>query len=179
MNLKTYTLAAASLAAFALPTSVSAATLVFDFDGDDDRSFNFTLDDTRAPDGGVSFGSATRVEFDNVAGTFVGANGTDAFANVSFGTGFLSTLQIGGINFSGTFGGPDLFNGSRNNPQFNLGSFALTAGALNPAGGTLTISQATGAIPEPATWAMMLLGFFGMGLAMRRSSPASMKVSYS
>lgn len=26
----------------------------------------------------------------------------------------------------------------------------------------------TGAVPEPATWAMMLLGFGGMGVALRR-----------
>lgn len=33
-------------------------------------------------------------------------------------------------------------------------------------GGTITISPA---VPEPATWMMLLLGFFGTGLALRRS----------
>lgn len=178
MTLKKLILSTVSLAAFALPASANAATLVFDFDGDDDRSFRFTLDDARSPDGGVTFGSSTRVEFDNVSGTFVGANGTDTFANVSFGTGFLSTLQIGGINFSGTFRGPDLFDGSRTSPQFNLGSFVLSPGSLTPAGGTLTVSQ-VGAVPEPATWAIMILGFFGMGVALRRSKNVTRKVSYS
>jgi hypothetical protein len=31
-----------------------------------------------------------------------------------------------------------------------------------------SINEAVGAVPEPATWAMMLLGFGGIGVAMRR-----------
>jgi hypothetical protein len=34
---------------------------------------------------------------------------------------------------------------------------------------TVTISQGSAAVPEPASWAMMLLGFGGMGLVMRRN----------
>jgi hypothetical protein len=33
---------------------------------------------------------------------------------------------------------------------------------------TAAIFVLTAAVPEPATWAMMLLGFGGIGLAMRR-----------
>ena len=33
--------------------------------------------------------------------------------------------------------------------------------------------QPVGSVPEPATWAMMLLGFAGIGVAIRRSSKAS------
>jgi hypothetical protein len=32
----------------------------------------------------------------------------------------------------------------------------------------LAVTQLTGAVPEPATWAMMILGFGGIGFAMRR-----------
>jgi hypothetical protein len=32
----------------------------------------------------------------------------------------------------------------------------------------LTAGQGTGAVPEPATWAMMLMGFFGLGALVRR-----------
>ncbi len=41
--------------------------------------------------------------------------------------------------------------------------------------GNVTISQVspTSGVPEPATWAMMLLGFGGIGVAMRRSKRRS------
>jgi len=29
-----------------------------------------------------------------------------------------------------------------------------------------------GGIPEPATWAMMITGFFGVGVALRRRKPS-------
>ena len=34
--------------------------------------------------------------------------------------------------------------------------------------GTVAVSAETGAVPEPSTWAMMLLGFGGIGIALRR-----------
>ena len=37
-----------------------------------------------------------------------------------------------------------------------------------PNAGVLTIQDPVSAVPEPATWAMMLLGFFAIGAAMRR-----------
>ena len=37
-------------------------------------------------------------------------------------------------------------------------------------GGTTTPVVPVGAVPEPATWATMLLGFFGMGALLRRRS---------
>lgn len=50
-------------------------------------------------------------------------------------------------------------------------------GRLNPS--TVTIALAdVGAVPEPATWAMMLAGFGMVGFAMRRRSPTRMRVSY-
>lgn len=34
--------------------------------------------------------------------------------------------------------------------------------------GTVAVSARTGAVPEPASWAMMLIGFGGIGIALRR-----------
>ena len=60
-----------------------------------------------------------------------------------------------------------LFTGSINNPTFKMGSFALTQ--YNGTGTyTLTIAPtATGAVPEPASWAMMIAGFGLVGGTLR------------
>jgi len=55
----------------------------------------------------------------------------------------------------------------------NLGNEIFTVGATfaNAQGGPETISAVhlTGAVPEPSTWAMLILGFFGVGfMAYRR-----------
>lgn len=58
----------------------------------------------------------------------------------------------------------------------------ITSATLDSALGFGTFSQLrlgglvagqTGAVPEPATWAMMLLGFGGMGVALRRRRKAA------
>ena len=50
--------------------------------------------------------------------------------------------------------------------QYNLTINGNNSGA-GSLGGSITISQAA-AVPEPATWAMMLIGFGAVGFAMRR-----------
>ena len=44
----------------------------------------------------------------------------------------------------------------------------LTGADAGSYSGTLNVQPVRGAVPEPATWAMMLLGFAGVGFAMRR-----------
>jgi hypothetical protein len=61
--------------------------------------------------------------------------------------------------------GPQLFSGSTENPVFSVGSFSLQNFDESDAG-VITFS----AVPEPSTWAMMLLGFAGLGLAGYRAS---------
>jgi len=57
--------------------------------------------------------------------------------------------------------------------SYTSASFSTTS----PAGFTtfkqLRLVLAPGAVPEPGTWAMMLLGFAGIGVAMRRSRRSS------
>ena len=43
-------------------------------------------------------------------------------------------------------------------------------------GGAITVPSVRGAVPEPATWAMMLLGFGGIGAAMRRRRATTVEV---
>jgi len=86
------------------------------------------------------------------------------------GTLTLEQLQPGG-------GGAAItqVTGSGNNLTLNTG--LLTAGTmyrlsytgnLTTAGNISGNATFTAAVPEPATWAMMLLGFGGIGFAMRR-----------
>jgi PEP-CTERM motif len=43
----------------------------------------------------------------------------------------------------------------------------------NGGSGSVTVQSVTPGVPEPSTWAMMLLGFAGLGFAFRRSRRAS------
>jgi hypothetical protein len=101
--------------------------------------------------------------------------GTDATTNVDF-----TTASLNGANF--TIGATGVV-------EFRyLTNQALSTGATN----TLLISGLTGgngsyagtlefaaaAVPEPATWGMMVLGFGAVGFAMRRRQAVAAKVSY-
>lgn len=73
----------------------------------------------------------------------------------------------------------------RVNLFFGLGGYgsivqnAGTSTNTSNIGGTFTITpSAMGAVPEPATWAMMLVGFGGIGFAMRRRSKVRTTVAY-
>jgi hypothetical protein len=57
-------------------------------------------------------------------------------------------------------------------PLTNLaaGDYRLTINGISPNSGSFTgnVRITTGAVPEPGTWAMMLLGFGAVGFTMRR-----------
>lgn len=75
------------------------------------------------------------------------------YANASYGGGF-----------SGSFGaafGSQIYTGSEAAPVFAVGRYAGLSDGSGGSSGVLTLSAA--AVPEPATWAMMLAGFAGLG----------------
>jgi hypothetical protein len=96
-----------------------------------------------AIDGNQTF--ATSNAGNGVAGfTFVVDDEQQAYVNAILGGTALNNIRIGlGATLLGETGGPDSFT------AINLRTVPL--------------------VPEPGTWAMMLLGFAGMGIAMRRN----------
>jgi hypothetical protein len=84
---------------------------------------------------------------------------------------FFTALTITPISGSGsiTYGGGPTHAISLLPGSLGIGSYHLSFGGTTTGGGgeggTLSFFQA---VPEPSTWAMMLLGFVGIGFAMRR-----------
>jgi hypothetical protein len=76
--------------------------------------------------------------------------------------GLLTGTQVIGVHYGGGAGGgiTDIYK-----IDFGTGSYL----SLNlTTSSSLTIFSQTAPVPEPATWAMMLLGFSAIGFALRR-----------
>lgn len=143
-----------------------AAPLLFNFTGNvfgTSKTAVFQLDSNQSPSSVNDQGFiGSQISFDNVQGIF---NGSSELASISFGTNLLSQFQFQSANSGfAQFGGATVFSGTANNPIFAPGTYAFTGFTS----GTLTVSNAVAAVPEPATWAMMLVGFGAMGFAIRR-----------
>lgn len=130
---------------------------------------------------------------------FSGANGAglDAYSGFT-GPTFGTTQMTGASSSSGAPFGFNLGNNrlflptayvsgtainSTANWQFlTLSGMGLTAGSYVYSIGTervtLNIGQPVAAVPEPATWALMLLGFGVIGAAVRRRSAVRTTVRY-
>ena len=103
----------------------------------------------------------------------LGTTATDAtndtdFSNVFLtGTGILAPVSIAQI-----LGDPNETR-ALNNFAVGAGTFTLniqgTPGTQNGAFGGNVAFVSTSAVPEPTTWAMMLVGFGAVGYSMRRS----------
>ena len=125
-----------------------------------------------------------------VSGTFTPftlGNGTDTDATVAFGTTNIawnsqpalnnqSYATLSGILNGGysTLTGGGSANTRLLNPAANVGNIWLVGAAFNNSDGRIDgfkfkdLTVSSSAVPEPATWAMMILGFGMVGSAMRR-----------
>lgn len=109
-------------------------------------------------------------------GTILGRTYTVAFNYGALGGGSEAlTFSVGGTNYTVTpTANNDLFS------TFQAGSFtftgtgspvslAITSGGLDNVDAILdNVSVSLSAVPEPATWALMIMGFGAIGGAMRR-----------
>jgi hypothetical protein len=96
----------------------------------------------------------------------VGGNTTIAIPHTIGGTDG-SLLFWGVIDTANPFTGVRFLNSVGQGDAFGFDD--LTVG---------DVRQVTGGVPEPATWAMMLFGFGGLGYAMRRRSAPGVRVRF-
>lgn len=119
------------------------------------------FEDTKAYDIAVTFNFANPL---NVAGSPI--TGTTRGVFVLFADGYGRVKWEGPQTY--TFGDGGSFRVALHNTDFALGG-AVT----NVAGDFKLLSESVSAVPEPATWAMMMLGFGAVGVAARRRRSGS------
>lgn len=80
-------------------------------------------------------------------------------------------LAVNGGDFQ--FSSLDLFGRLVNTDGFNDSGTATVGGKIQFVSNSSLTAPATPAVPEPATWAMMLMGFAAVGFSIRRSQKQS------
>ena len=190
--MKLLRLLSAGAAAIAFTASANAATITYTFGGNFGGTINGdafasagTFTATGDTDDAFAVGSGMRVPLSAVSAVLDGTTynfttQTQFFLNAADYVGlFPGCCGTGGGSFSGTGPGLDSYDGVS-----NFATTALTDTFVGPVtifsdGGTITLSSWTdgtfgavvaGPVPEPATWALLILGFGVVGGAMRRRS---------
>jgi prepilin-type processing-associated H-X9-DG protein len=104
--------------------------------------------------------------------------GPSAYSNVS-GNGTNITWAGGHVNFTT----PLALNVGSNSITFNYHALPSNGGQnagwqdMGDEGWGVSNVQVSGAVPEPAAWALMLTGFFGVGAMVRRSRQQLVRVT--
>ena len=158
-------------------------------DGDNDGT-HLTYPFSMTTDYGTGISGAQNVNVDGLVGVFLDDSvpSGPAPAALDFGSGLdfaslapgldqifwigdgLTGLGTGSVQqFTVPTGATRLFLGTVDGFQWSNNTGAIT----------VTIAGAAGAVPEPATWALMLVGFGAIGLAARqRAKVRSLQVAY-
>ena len=96
----------------------------------------------------------------------------DAYNTVKF---FSGTTQVGSLTGSQIPSAPA--DGSQGNPannrrvNFSLDGAKVSSVQFSSSQNAFELDTVAGAVPEPATWAMLLVGFGLVGVSVRRRSP--------
>lgn len=167
-------LALAALAAGVSTTPASASVYLFNFSGLG-RTASGTLTTTN-----TSFASRgyTAVTITGITGTInglaiTGLNGFVGSDNLYYLTG-PSFLDGSGLGFTASDGSQtSLFY------QDSASSYRITTFTGGFASGLVTASSsAVAAVPEPAGWAMMIVGMGAVGFAMRRRRKVTTRIAF-
>jgi hypothetical protein len=95
---------------------------------------------------------------------YLGFSGLGGLTDLSGLFGNLTGVQVLGIHYGGGAGG-----GESAFYQIDFGAAPGQPLSLNLPASSNVYLFTTPAVPEPATWGLMLLGFAGVGMALRRS----------
>lgn len=182
--------AAAALALTAAPASARLLQITITNVGgvNNKGDFSFTIDEDRVPDivlvdqvrygvGTGNFSPKLPIAYTNVPGFGSGTT--------TSGVTFFTAVQQGGLALTGPAGVVRLINTTlidnasfntalpkdQNKAVFRLGTFAISTTPQNNAPRPFDNYRVTiAAVPEPASWAMMIAGFAAIGFAARRRS---------
>jgi hypothetical protein len=156
----------------ALGGGLSAASIRVTLSDGDNQSGNFDFNQNSLTANGVSFGnfSAVATQETNSTGLTLLSSG-NGFGNNMLSTGFFSLTDAAGLAalFGSLSGGTVAYRLVDVDPgdQFFDFTQGIDGGLINVGSGPV-VQPPTGAVPEPATWAMMILGFGLVGASMRR-----------
>jgi hypothetical protein len=105
--------------------------------------------------------------------TVTGISGYAAADNAIYALGFDDNqVSLGGISLATSAGDINIF--------YLNGAPGVTNSVQNPGGGFVSLYAADlsiAAVPEPATWSMMMLGFAGLGFAAFRARRSAVSIA--
>ena len=167
------------------PVAGLGSTLGLTLTGETATSYTFSytlsmIDATAADLSGFGFMSAPEIQ------SFSRSGDLNVTLNTLFpdnGGQSVDFCAYSGANCTAGSGHADSFSGTFTlNYAAGAGDVALTDfvtryTGITAANGVSGIGHVTGAVPEPATWAMMLLGFGAIGVSMRRRKPVLAQVA--
>jgi hypothetical protein len=148
---------AAALGAAALIASTPASATIVNFSVTGDDTASWIIDDSLGPD-----------SYDADTFAYTAANYTlNGSTPTTVGITFFDDAFGGGIDGAGLgLLSAQLFSGPTSAPTFLLGTFSAVGFPNSSLSYTVTITADRG-VPEPSTWAMILLGFGATGASLR------------
>jgi hypothetical protein len=176
-----FNVAIAALAFVGAPASAAILDVtITNVGGQNFGNYSFSFDDSRTPN--IVLSDSVRYSTPAIPITYTNVPNVGS-GTINSGVTFFAPIQQGGLQIGFLpFGNFRLINtalvenisfNSQTLPTFKLGTFAVSTTPQNNGprpfdNYRITIANAVGAVPEPSTWAMMLIGFGAVGASLRR-----------